>query len=241
MTAAARTLQRTTGHRHLRYSPEPMCGRFTLTMCEVDDLARSLAAEVDREQARLYRPRWNVAPTDEHWIVLLDAAGRRRLVPARFGFEGQGGQLLINARSETASELPSFRRAFADGRCLVPADGFYEWRGGRADRRPVWFHDPTGKHLVFAGLSTGSAESLAFVILTSAANELVRPLHDRMPVLLSPEGAERWLAHADTSLLIPAPAAWLITREVSARVNVVANDGPELLGPPAPVRQLKLI
>ncbi len=222
-------------------SSDPMCGRFTLTTHEVDDIARSLAAEVDREQARLYRPRWNVAPTDEHWIVLLDTAGRRRLVPARFGFEGQGGQLLINARGETASELPSFRRAFAEGRCLVPADGFYEWTGGRTDRRPLWFHDPAGKLLVFAGLAIEHAGSLAFVILTTGANDLVRPLHDRMPVLLSPEGGERWLAHADASFLIPAPAAWLITREVSARVNVVANDGPELLRPPAPVRQLKLI
>ncbi len=217
-----------------------MCGRFTLTTCEVDDLARSLAAEVDRERAGLYRPRWNVAPTDEHWIVRLDAAGRRRLVPARFGFEGQGGQLLINARSETASELPSFRRTFADGRCLVPADGFYEWQGGRADRRPRWFHDPAGKLLVFAGLSAGRAGSLAFVILTTTANDLVRPLHDRMPVLLSPEGAERWLSCPDAALLAPAPASWLATREVSARVNAVANDGPELLEPPAPARQLTL-
>jgi putative SOS response-associated peptidase YedK len=218
-----------------------MCGRFTLTTHEVDDLARTLAAEVDRERARLYRPRWNVAPTDEHWIVRLDTAGRRRLVSARFGFEGQGGQLLINARSETAANLPSFRRAFADGRCLVPADGFFEWRGGRADRRPLWFHDPGGKLLVFAGLATERAGSLAFVILTTTANDLVRPLHDRMPVLLSPEGAQRWLSCPDAELLAPAPAAWLVAREVSARVNVVANDGPELLEPPPPERQLKLI
>ncbi len=218
-----------------------MCGRFTLTTHEVDDLARSLAAEVDREGARLYRPRWNVAPTDEHWIVCLDGAGRRRLVPARFGFEGQGGQLLINARSETAAELPTFRRAFAMGRCLVPADGFYEWCGGRADRRPLWFHHPAGKLLVFAGLAIEHAGSLAFVILTTGANDLVRSLHDRMPVLLSPEGAEQWLAHPDADLFAPAPAAWLATREVSARVNAVANDGPELLEPPAPQRQLTLI
>jgi putative SOS response-associated peptidase YedK len=185
-----------------------MCGRFTLTTHEVDDLARALAAEVDRERARFYRPRWNVAPSDEHWIVRLDDARRRRMVPARFGFEGPGGQLLINARGETAAQLPSFRRAFAEGRCLVPADGFYEWTGSRADRRPLWFHDPAGKLLLFAGLATEHTGSLAFVILTTTA---------------------------------PAPATWLLAHEVSARVNAVANDGPELLEPPAPARQLRLI
>jgi putative SOS response-associated peptidase YedK len=218
-----------------------MCGRFTLTTHEVDDLARALAAEVDRERARFYRPRWNVAPSDEHWIVRLDDARRRRMVPARFGFEGPGGQLLINARGETAAQLPSFRRAFAEGRCLVPADGFYEWTGSRADRRPLWFHDPAGKLLLFAGLATEHTGSLAFVILTTTANDLVHPLHDRMPVLLSPEGAEEWLARPDAALLAPAPATWLLAHEVSARVNTVANDGPELLEPPAPARQLRLI
>ena len=94
---------------------------------------------------------------------------------------------------------------------------------------------------MFAGLATERAGSLAFVILTTTANDLVRPLHDRMPVLLSREGAERWLARPDTDLLTPAPAAWLAMREVSARVNAVANDGPELLEPPVPERQLKLI
>ena len=122
-----------------------MCGRFTLTTTGVDDVARTLAAQVDRERARLYRPRWNVAPTDDHWIVRLDEAGRRHMVPARFGFDGAAGQPIINARSETAAELPTFRRAFAEGRCLIPADGFYEWRGGRADRRPLCFHDRAGK------------------------------------------------------------------------------------------------
>jgi putative SOS response-associated peptidase YedK len=217
-----------------------MCGRFTLTTGDVDDVARALTAEVERERARLYRPCWNVAPTDEHWIVRLDETGRRHLVPARFGFEGSGGQLIINARSETASRLPSFRRAFSEGRCLVPADGFYEWQGGRAERRPLWFHDPAGRLLVFAGLVTESLGSLAFVILTTAANDLVRPVHDRMPVLLSPEGAEGWLARSDLDLA-PAPTGWLAAREVSKRVNSVANDGPELLERPTPAPQLKLI
>ncbi len=189
-----------------------MCGRFTLTTRDVDDVARALAAEVERERARLYRPRWNVAPTDEHWIVRLDETGRRRLVPARFGFGGPGGQLVINARSETAKVLPSFSRAFSEGRCLVPADGFYEWRGGRTERRPVWFHDPDGRLLVFAGLVIESHGSPAFVILTTAANDLLCPIHDRMPVLLSPEGADAWLARPDPGLLVYVRPATLAAK-----------------------------
>jgi len=139
-----------------------MCGRFTLTERNVTAVARFFAADVEREQAKLYRPRWNVAPTDEHWVVRTDESGRRRLLPARFGFELAAGQPVINARSETAATLPAFRRAFAEGRCLVPADGFYEWQGGRAERRPLWFHDPSGQPLAFAGLAIERQGALAF-------------------------------------------------------------------------------
>jgi putative SOS response-associated peptidase YedK len=130
-----------------------MCGRFTLTVGDIDEAARAFGAEVEREHARLYRPRWNIAPTDPHWIVRLDGAGRRRLVPARFG----------------------------------------------------------------------------------------RPVHDRMPALLSPDAAEAWLAEGDMALLAPAPEASLAVREVSARVNAVSNDDPELLDPPTPAKQLTLL
>jgi len=218
-----------------------MCGRFTLTASDIDAAARAFGAEVAREHAARYRPRWNIAPTDEHWIVRLDGAGRRRLVPARFGLERPDGQLVINARSETAATLPTFRRAFAEGRCLVPADGFYEWQGGRSERRPLWFHAPGGGALAFAGLAAERHGMLGFVILTAAANARLRPVHDRMPVLLSPAGADAWLAHGDAGLLVPAPDASLVGREVSRAVNAVANDGPDLLEAPAPAGQLRLL
>lgn len=216
-----------------------MCGRFTLTTREVNDLARALAAEVDAAAARLHRPRWNVAPTDEHWVVRLEG-GRRVLRRSRFGVTARGGRLVINARSETAAERRMFSRAFHHGRCLVPADGFYEWQGRRAERRPVWFHAPDGGPLLFAGLEL-EGESPGFVILTTPANSLIAPLHDRMPALLTPEAAARWLGGADPPLLSPAPEAWLAAREVSERVNAVANDGPELLERAAPGRQMRLI
>lgn len=216
-----------------------MCGRFTLTTADVHALARALRAEVDAELARLHRPRWNVAPTDDHWVVVLER-GRRVLRRARFGVESPGGRLVINARSETAPGLPTFRAAFEGGRCLVPADGFFEWQGGRSERRPVWFHPPGGGLLLLAGLLVERPAS-GFVILTTAANALLAPLHDRMPALLSPPAAEAWLSRPDPALLAPAPEGWLARREVSDAVNLVANDGPELLEAPAPRRQLKLL
>jgi putative SOS response-associated peptidase YedK len=130
-----------------------VAARLTLTARNIDGAARAFGAELAREHAKLYRPRWNIAPTDNHWIVRLDESGKRWMVPARFGFDGPGGQPIINARSETAAVLPTFRSAFTEGRCIVPADGFYEWRGARGERRPLWFHDPTGRPLMFAGLA----------------------------------------------------------------------------------------
>jgi putative SOS response-associated peptidase YedK len=204
------------------------------------DLARALDVEVPSEAAGVHRARWNIAPTDEHWVVRLEH-GRRVLVRARFGVQSGAG-LIINARSETAAELRTFRGAFqGGGRCLVPADGFFEWKGSRAERRPVWFHPPGGGLLLFAGLVLEGREAPRFVVLTTRANATVAPLHDRMPALLSPDGAAAWLSRADPALLAPGPEDWLTAREVSSLVNTVANDGPELLESPPPEPQLKLV
>lgn len=217
-----------------------MCGRFTLTERQVERVARALAAEVDQAEALHHRPRWNVAPSERHWVVRLEGE-RRRLRPARFGLDGPRGKLLLNARSETAAERASFRRALADGRCLVPVDGFYEWRRGGGERRPLWFHPPAGGLLLLAGLAAEGDRGLTFAILTTAASGAVAEVHDRMPALLAPEAAEAWLRRGDLSLLAPAPAAALAAREVSLRVNVAGDDGPELLQPPDPPRQLALL
>jgi putative SOS response-associated peptidase YedK len=217
-----------------------MCGRFTLTTPNLDELAREFGAELDAEIARLYRPRWNVAPTNTHPVLKVED-GVLRLVPARFGVEAPGGRFVINARSETAAELRTFRQAFQSDRCVVPADGLYEWQGRRGDRRPLWFHDPAGGLLFFAGLAFKNHDAHAFVILTAPANDLVSPVHSRMPALLSRDAARAWLARPDPTLLASAPSGALASREVSSLVNDVANDRPELLDPPAPKRQLTLV
>ncbi len=216
-----------------------MCGRLTLTRPDLDEVARAFGAEVDAESARLYRPRWNVAPTQDHWIVRVER-GAPRIVPARFGIAGLDGRPLVNARAETAGDLRTFRDAFLGDRCVVPADGFYEWQGGRHDRTPLWFHAPDGALLLLAGLAFERDGERRFVIVTTAANERMRPVHDRMPALLSRDAAVAWLERADPALLRPAPDAWLAAREVSHRANDPGQDDPALLEA-APRRQLTLL
>jgi putative SOS response-associated peptidase YedK len=213
-----------------------MCGRFTLTLPDVEALARELGAELDRARAAPYRPRYNAAPTDLHWVVRL-AAGRRLLLPARFGFARPGKPPLVNARSETAARLPTFRAAFREGRCLVPVDGFFEWleEGGR--KRPRWLHRPGGGLLLLAGLCQEQEGGLSFVILTTEASADVRGLHGRMPAILSPRDAASWLEQPDPGLLAPAPEGSLAARAVSLRVNSVANDDPGCLAPAEPPGQ----
>ena len=217
-----------------------MCGRFTLTRQDLRELAEELGADLDPALVPLYRARFNAAPGDRHPVLRLDA-GRRLLVAARFGFEGPKGSTLINARSETAARLPTFRVAFREGRCVVPTDGFYEWQGPKGARRPLWYHRPAKDLVLMAGLVRQAPSGLEFVILTTPANEAIRAVHDRMPAILSREEAAAWLDHPDAALLRPAPEDWLAARPVSQRVNAVANDDPGLLEPVEGARQLTLL
>jgi putative SOS response-associated peptidase YedK len=202
-----------------------MCGRVTLTLPDLDEVARLLEAHVSPEHAALYRPRYNAAPTDAHWVMTPG----RELVPASWGFRGATG-LLINARSETAERTPAFRDAFARRRVIVPADGFYEWKGPRGDRRPIWFRPRGGGLLFLAGLAEElPGGQLAFVILTTEANAMMSDVHDRMPAMLPRERVQAWLERPDSGLLVPAPEDFLTAMEVSARVNDVKNDDPSVL------------
>jgi putative SOS response-associated peptidase YedK len=208
-----------------------LCGRFSLSRRELVEIADWLDAELAAEVAAQYRPRYNVAPTDLHFIARTEGT-KRVVVPAKWGFT-DGGKPLINARAETASEKPSFRDAFAQRRCVVPADGFFEWRGGQHDRRPLWFHSPDGGLMALAGLwePGGPGGIPQFTILTTEANALVAPVHDRMPVVLPPACIGEWLAAPRSDLLVPAPDGALIAVEVSNHVNSVQNDDPRCLEP----------
>jgi putative SOS response-associated peptidase YedK len=196
-----------------------MCGRFTLTRPDLDEVAEALDALLPPDYAALYRPRYNIAPTDLHWIARGDG-DKRELTAAHWGLIADGRPPLINARSESAG-----RRFPGARRCIVPADGFYEWRDGR----PFWFH-PTGGGLLWmvALYNPTDTGHLTFTILTTRADPIVAPIHDRMPLLLPLPSVPTWLGGAR---LDPQSAVPVIACAVSTRVNRVENDDPACLAP----------
>ncbi len=222
-----------------------MCGRFTLTTPDLEELARVVSAELDPRLLDEQRPRYNIAPTA---VVPLLVPGRdhRRLepgvwgLPSPFGPDKRPGGY-INARAETAANLPTFRDAFQRGRCGVLADGFYEWTGPKTHRRPLWFRRHDNAPMVLAAIfrdhddpETGEV-TRRFCILTTRANATLAPHHDRMPVILPLPELERWLGSSAPrslgDLLAPAPDDLLTTTAVSTRVNSPRFDDVACIAP----------
>jgi putative SOS response-associated peptidase YedK len=229
-----------------------VCGRFTST-ASADDLAR--AFDVDGVRTDPLPVRYNVAPTQPVYAVAL-RRGRRTLGHFRWGLvprwatDTTVGGHFINARAETVASKAAFKDALAHRRCLIPADGFYEWQqradGGNAGKLPYLFTAADGRPMAFAGLwevwrdpkDRGARTLQTCVIITSPANDVVAPVHGRMPVILAPEDWEIWLnptSEAGTvmDLLTRPPASRLTAYPVSSLVNSVANDGPQLAEPMA--------
>ena len=228
-----------------------MCGRFTLTRKDFRELAAELDAAFDPDIAAMYKARYNIAPTDQHWIV-REKQEQRQLLPANFGLvnswakDAKGAARQINARAETCADRRAFRDAFERRRCVVPADGFFEWTGSKEARQPVWFHAPDNGLILFAGLyeswkDAAGAWMRSFTILTTEPNDIVRPVHDRMPVILPKAQIAEWMyvpprnaeAHAEKvrALLVPAANDVLVATEVSRKANSVKNDDPSVLEP----------
>jgi putative SOS response-associated peptidase YedK len=219
-----------------------MCSRFSLAE-ERDFLAARLG--VSAIALANYRPRYNIAPQQEHFIVTTEYENRK-LTAARWGLttnpDQQGRRrYLINAKAETVESRPTFAEAFAQRRCAIPASGFYEWTGPSSARQPFWIHRRDGDLLFFAGLyqdgennDAGTASS--FTILTCAANSTLATIHNRMPVILSDRHADDWInpsapkPHSLKRLLKPAGEDLLLVHSASPLVNSVRNEGPQLLG-----------
>ena len=198
-------------------------------------------------------PRYNIAPTQPVLTVRGGEPGvasymRWGLLPSGTRSASTGAPM-INARAETLSARPSFRSALRDRRCLIPADGFYEWRREGAARLPVRFAMASGEPFAFAGLwdtwqgPNGEAVG-SCTIITTQANELLQPIHDRMPVIL-PRGLEPlWLNEEVrdpallSSVLVPYDSGLMDAHEVSTLVNSAVNEGPELWEPPQQARLL---
>ena len=223
--------------RHLAYHGI-MCGRYTLT---VD--ASVLATVFDLAPPQGHRARYNIAPTQVVPIVRRSSDLPRVWTEAKWGLvppwakDVKMGARLINARGETAATKPSFRSAVMNRRCLVPADGFYEWVKTSSGKQPYYIHFEDRRLFAFAGLwerwSGGEGSPLeTFTIITTRANDLIAPLHDRMPVILPQEHFKDWLSPRPfeparlESLLVPHNADVMVARPVSNRVNSPAHDDP---------------
>lgn len=226
-----------------------MCGRYTLTRQEVvvEELQAAIGASA---QSEWWKPRFNVAPTQPAPVVTL-RDGVRTIEMMRWGLvphwaagKDNKAPLMINARIEGVDTKPVFRDALARRRCLVPADGFFEWKRaglGKGEKpKPMYFH-PRGRRLfAFAGLwaraRTDAGEQLSFAIVTGPANELVSRIHDRMPVVLSPDIYDAWLdpgldADGARALLGVPPVDDWIAEPVSTQVNSANNDEPSCIAP----------
>ncbi len=224
-----------------------MCGRFTLSRQDRVSLALDLGVPLEQLPEDGYRPRYNIAPTDKHWIMRMEYEDREML-SARWGLinfwakDAKSGYKQINARSETLDKRPAFRDAFKMRRCVVPADGFFEWTGPKSARQPIWFHRPDGGLLLFSGLYESwrrepGAWEPTFTIITTDANATVEAVHNRMPVILREEVVDEWLYSrrdgdsALKGLLVTSSDDLLVATPVSPRVNSVKNDDPACLEP----------
>jgi putative SOS response-associated peptidase YedK len=198
-----------------------MCGRYTLTCPDEESLIRDLPFDAFSETRIQFQPRYNIAPGQQSPVVYLER-GKPILTDALWGMGRFGGGLAINARSETAERTALFRDAFRDGRCLVPADGFLEWRKEGRVNQPYLFRRTDGKLFVMAGLWRDGR----YVVVTRASQGAVSEIHHRMPVLLAGAAARQWLTQGE----IGEPPD-LTRAAVSLRINRIDNDDAGCLDP----------
>jgi putative SOS response-associated peptidase YedK len=215
-----------------------MCGRYSLT--DPEDAMRRLFGLPPPAGAG---PRYNITPSQPALVLRLDDAGvavpdflQWGLVPA-WAKDPEIGNRMINARSETVAEKPSFRAAYRRRRCLVPADGYFEWQSGGGPKQPWRVVREDGAAFAFAGLwehwqGADGGELQTFCLLTTAANELLSAIHHRMPVIIGAGDMAAWLESPeppDPAWLLPDAAPRLRAYRVSSRVNSPANDDPECI------------
>jgi putative SOS response-associated peptidase YedK len=229
-----------------------MCGRYSLAAPN----PAQLRTRFPIGESIAIEPHYNVAPGTDVVAVTTDRDGRPRGELLRWGLvpswarSSNTGFKMINARAETLMDRGAYRRPFERFRCLIPADGFYEWQAASAEKRKQPFHitRADGRAFAFAGLWSvwhrGEPDELrTCTIITTTPNEPIAGLHDRMPVILEPDTESLWLAHDAPldelqALLRPLPDAEVALRPVGPAVNDVRYDGPEcLLDPPPPAQE----
>lgn len=230
-----------------------MCGRYTLTVTIDELMVRYMIGDTT---IVFHRPKYNIAPS-QNVIAVINDGERNRLGELKWGLippwadSPRVGFSMINARAETAADKPAFRTALRRKRCLIPADGFYEWKATVGGKQPMRIVLKGRGLFSMAGLyetwqSPDGEKISSCTILTTEPNSLMAPIHDRMPVILRPEDEALWLNRtvqepADLNrLLVPYRASELEAYPVSTQVGNVRNDGPNLIEPIAVGDQLKL-
>ncbi|GAC1546716.1 MAG: SOS response-associated peptidase [Herpetosiphon sp.] len=220
-----------------------MCGRYTLKSSP-----QAIADHFMLPEVPTLAPHFNIAPSVDVPVVLAAEHQERSLHFLRWGFipawadDAAIGNRMINARSETVASSPAFRNAFRSRRCLVIADGFYEWQKSGTVKQPFHYRMSDGLPFAFAGLweewKRGDGPSIvSCTIVTTEANEVVRPVHNRMPVILPPEHYDRWLGHEKidvaglSALLQPYASESMTGYPVTPLVNNPRNDAPECVQP----------
>ncbi|HEV2627539.1 MAG TPA: SOS response-associated peptidase [Pseudolabrys sp.] len=220
-----------------------MCGRYAIT--SAPEALRALFGYTEQPN---FPARYNIAPTQPIAIVRL-VEGKREFALVRWGLlpswvkNPNEFSLIINARGESVCDKPAFRAAMKRRRCLIPADGFYEWQAsGKGPKQPFYIHARSGKPMAFAGLwetweGPNGEEVDTAAIVTTRANRTLSPLHDRMPVIIAPDAFDLWLncgevdARTAEALIQPAPDDLLEAWPVSTAVNRTANDNAALILP----------
>ncbi len=215
-----------------------MCGRYSL-IARLNDLLSQFAAEAaGLEDYPLYE-RYNIPPTADIPVVRV-VDGKRQLSLMRWGLlpswtkDIKKAPMLNNARAETVAEKPSFRSAYKRRRCIIPASGFFEWLQDSKPKQPFYFHRPDGKFLAFAGLWERWQEFDSCTIVTTDPNEVMEPIHDRMPVILGDNDYSEWLDPSienPSHLLTPCPASEIARYPVDQFVNNVRNQGEKCIEP----------
>lgn len=227
-----------------------MCGRYALKRQDLEALLQRLGVG----PPRTFASRYNIAPgTTVPTLRIAPSTGRREPAGLHWGLvpswarDTRDSARMANARAESIAVKPAFRAAFQFRRGVVPASGFYEWQAVGRLKQPWYFERVDGKPFVFASLwetwrGADGAELESCTLVTTTPNATVRPLHDRMPVILHGAAVDRWLdpAVSDPALLAPLlqplPAAELKATPVAPRVNSVRNEGPDLILPAPPLR-----
>ena len=221
-----------------------MCGRYSLAANSA-----SLQARFDFEAKANQTPSYNIAPSHNALTLTLDQQGHRQADIMRWGLtpswlnQNQRKDQLINARAETVQTKPSFKKLFSKQRCLVLADGFYEWQQTAHGKKPYHISLASGEPFAFAGIwdtcTRSYKEIRNFAIITVSPNNLVKNIHNRMPAILKPEDESLWLNSQDPTdnaadlrkVLRPYPAGLMVANEVSTKVNDRTNNRPELVSP----------